>query len=383
MSQELLLIPGPTPVLPEILEALAQETVSHVDPRMVLSYQNALKYTRQLFNCDGEVFVISGSGTLAMEMAIVNTLAPGESLLVLSQGYFGDRFKQLAENFDIDIDVVSAPWGQRVDVNEVAQKLKAKAYKAVTVTHVDTSTGVEADLETLIPMIKANGALAIVDGVCATAAIEENMQKDYGNGAHIDIVLTGSQKAIGVPPGLAIIAFGKSALAAREALGKVRAYYADIYRWIPIMHDPSRYYATPSVNMVRAYEKAMEIIFNEGLETRYQRSRRYGCAVRAALRTYGMEAVAEEEVAAATMSCIKYPEGLDDAAFRKGCYQHKLVLAGALGEFKGKAFRIGHMGNTTIAQLEEAVRLMGQQLQQMNLDVDIDQAVNVLNQYIS
>ncbi|QOR35952.1 alanine--glyoxylate aminotransferase family protein [Clostridium sp. 'deep sea'] len=375
MNNELLLIPGPTPVLPEILEIMSKTTVSHVDPRMVQSYKNSLKFTRDLFSCDGEVFVIAGSGTLMMEMALVNTVAANENILVLSQGYFGDRFLQLAASFNINADVIAANWGERVSVELVKEQLKAKKYKAVTITHVDTSTGVEADLETLVPIIKESGALAILDGVCATAGIEENMSKDYGNGAKIDVVLTGSQKAIGVPPGLGIIAFSSEALKVREKLGNINAYYADIKRWIPIMHDPTKYYATPSVNMVWAYEKAMEIIFNEGLQARYERHRKFGRAVRAALKTFDMHAVACEECAAATMSCIKYPQGIVDADFRKACYANGLVLAGGLGEFKGKAFRIGHMGNTTTDQLIRAFEIIANNLTKLGHEVDATIAI--------
>lgn len=380
MNSELLLIPGPTPVTPEILEALSRDTVSHVDPRMVVSYKKALEYTKNLFSCDGEVFVISGSGTLAMEMALVNTVAAGENILVLSQGYFGDRFLQLADSFGINADVISAKWGERVCPKAVSKQLREKRYKAVTITHVDTSTGVEADLATLVPIIKESGALVILDGVCATAGIAEDMSFAYVNNAKIDVVLTGSQKAIGVPPGLAIVAFSKEAVAVREQLGKIAAYYADIKRWIPIMHDPTRYYATPSPNMIWAYEKAMEIIFAEGLEIRYDRHRKYGKAVRAALGVYGMTAVASEEDAAATMSCIKYPEGVDDGAFRKACYEQGLVLAGALGDFKGLAFRIGHMGNTTPEQLKSAIVIIGNVLNDMGISTDVVTAKKVFDE---
>ena len=187
--------------------------------------------------------------------------------------------------------------GERVDVELVKKKLAAEAYKAVTVTHADTSTGVSSDLDALIPIIKEAGALAIVDGVVATAALQEDMSKAYGgNEAYkIDIALTGSQKAIGIPPGLAIVAFSKQALAAREALGTVRAYYADIHNWRAIMDNPANYFATPPVNLIYAYDKALEIVLQEGMETREARHLKYGRAVREALRSYGMIPLADEK----------------------------------------------------------------------------------------
>jgi len=370
-NKEMLLIPGPTPVLDEIYEALASETYAHTDPRVVKVTLESLQMTRQMWNTDGEVFIIAGSGTLAMEMAVLNTVAPGEKLLVLSQGFFGDRFIKLAESFGIGVDVISCQWGRRVCPVEVEAKLKQGGYKAVTVTHVDTSTGVEADLDILVPLVKKHDALFILDGVCATAAVAEDMGRDYENGAKIDVILTGSQKAIGVPPGLAITAFGPSALQARASLGRIPAYYTDINNWLPIMKDPGKYFATPAVNMLYAYRKAMQIIFDEGLENRYARHRRLGKAVRAALSAYGLVPLAAEAVAAPTLSCMQYPEGIADLDFRKALAAKGMVVAGALASLAGKAFRIGHMGNVQDDQLLRAVALVGEALQEQGLAADI------------
>lgn len=372
----MLLIPGPTPVVDSIYDALSSETRSHTDPRFVACYKNAISMTKEMLQTDGEAFVVAGSGTLAMEMALVNTVAPGESILVVSQGYFGDRFIKLGEAFGIKVDVLQSEWGKQVTPAEVDAKLAAGTYKAVTITHADTSTGVAADLDALIPVIKKHQALAIVDGVCATAAMEEDMSKSYGGTNNkIDILLTGSQKAIGVPPGLAIIAFNQTALAAREQLGRVTAYYADIHNWIPIMNDPGKYFATPPVNLIYAYEEGMRLVLEEGLASRYKRHTAYGKAVRAGLAEYGMKALAEEDVAAATLSCVLYPEGVNDAEFRAALAGKGVILAGSLAHLAGKAFRIGHMGNTTEQMLEKAVKLIGETLNEMGHSVDPAKAV--------
>ena len=375
-NKEMLLIPGPTPVIDEIYEALTQETYAHTDPRFVKIFKNSLQMTRNLFNTDGEVFVVSGSGTLSMELAIVNTVAPGEKLLVLSHGYFGDRFVPLAKAFGIDVDVLQAEWGHHIDIAEVEKKLSEGSYKAVTVTHVDTSTGVMSNIAELVPVVKRAGALFILDGVCATAAAEEDMQKEYGHPDYkIDVVLTGSQKAIGVPPGLAIVAFSPKAMQAREAMENVPAFYADILRWIPIMHDPGKYYATPPVNMIYAFEKGMEILMAEGLKTRYKRHAALGKAVRAGLAEYGMKPLAPEEIAAPTLSCILYPEGINDAEFRSKLAAKGMVIAGALASLAGKAFRIGHMGNVTEEMFVKAMELVGETLREMGLEADTSKAV--------
>lgn len=384
-NKELLLVPGPTPVVDEIYEALASETRGHTDPRFVAIYKNAIEQTKQLLNTDGEVYVVAGSGTLAMEMAIVNTVGKGERLLVISHGYFGDRFTPLATAYGIEVEVLQSEWGKRVDAELVKATLAKGNFKAVTITHADTSTGVASDLDTLIPIIKEAGALVIVDGVVATAALQEDMSKAYGGNPNytIDVVLTGSQKAIGVPPGLAIVAFSKRALAAREALGSIHAYYADINNWRAIMDDPGKYFATPPVNLIYAYDVALKIVLDEGMEKREARHIAYGKGVRAALRSYGMQPLAEEEVAAATLSCSVYPEGVNDAEFRSSLAKRGVIVAGSLAHLAGKAFRIGHMGNTTPEQLEQAIRYIGEALQEQGGAADIDAAIQAWEAHIN
>ncbi|WP_053361601.1 alanine--glyoxylate aminotransferase family protein [Bacillus sp. FJAT-27251] len=382
-NKEMLLIPGPTPVVDSIYDALSGETRSHTDARFAAVYRSALEKTREMLKTDGEVFVISGSGTLGMEMALLNTVAPGERILVISHGFFGDRFIKLGQAFGIEADVLQASWGKQVSPQELEEKLAAGRYKAVTITHADTSTGVAANLDALVPIIKKHGALVILDGVCATAAMEEDMSKCYGDpDAKIDVILTGSQKAIGVPPGLAIVAFNQTALAARKELGRIPAYYSDIYNWIPIMHDPQKYFATPPVNLIYAYEEGMKLVLAEGMENRYKRHEAFGRGVRAALAAFGMKALADEEAAAATLSCILYPEGMDDAAFRARLAEKGLIVAGALAHLAGKAFRIGHMGNTTQEMLERAVLLIGETMNELGYDVQPEKAVEVFKEVL-
>ncbi len=383
-NKDILLVPGPTPVVDEIYDALSNETRAHTDTRFVEIFKNAIKQTKELLKTDGEVFIVAGSGTLAMEMAIVNTVGRGEKLLVISHGYFGDRFTPLAKSFGVEVEVLQAEWGKQVDVTLIEEKLSTGNYKAVTITHADTSTGVISNLEELVPIIKRAGALIILDGVVATAAIDENMTKEYGHPDYkIDIVLTGSQKAIGVPPGLAIIAFNQTALDARRQLGTVPAYYCDIENWIPIMNDPSKYFATPPVNMIYAYNEALKIILNEGIENRQVRHISYGKAIRSALRTYGMTPLANEEVAAPTLSCLVYPEGVDDVHFRGKLAQRGIIVAGALAHLAGKAFRLGHMGNTTPEMLEKAISEIGEVLQELGMSVSIETAIEVLKEELA
>ena len=375
-NEEMLLIPGPTPVVDSIYDALASETRGHTDPRFVEIYKRSIENTRDMFKTNGEVFVVAGSGTIGMEMALVNTVAAGERILIISHGYFGDRFIQLGKAFAIEMDVLQADWGQQVSVEEVERKLNEHTYKAVTITHADTSTGVAADLDALVPLVKRHGALVILDGVCATAAMEEDMSKEYGGpGNTIDVVLTGSQKAIGVPPGLAIVAFNQTALDIRSQMDRVPAYYSDIHNWLPIMHDPSKYFATPPVNLIYAYDEGMRLVMDEGLEKRYARHTAFGRGIRNALREYGMKPLAEEEAAASTLSCMLYPDGMNDTDFRKTLAGKGVIVAGALAHLAGSAFRIGHMGNTTEQMLIDAIEKIGETLNELGHPVEVEQAV--------
>lgn len=376
----MLLVPGPTPVVDEIYDALSQETMTHTDMRFAKIFSEALMITKDMFNLDGEVFVIAGSGTLSMEMALINTVAPGEKILIVSHGFFGDRFIGVCNALGIEAEALVAEWGKQISPHVIEEKLQEGGFKAVTITHVDTSTGVMANLDELVPVVKKYNALFILDGVCASAALEENMGKEYGGQDNkIDVVLTASQKAIGVPPGLSIVAFGPKALKARENLKKVNSYYADIHNWIHIMREPYKYFATHPINMIYAYHQAMKIIEREGFVPRYRRHTAIGKAIRAALRTFGMSILANEEVAAPTLSCILYPEGVDDLKFREALASKGLIVAGALGPLLGKGFRLGHMGNTSNEVLVKALRVIGETLQEQGIEADSDQAVHVFN----
>lgn len=374
----MLLIPGPTPVVDEIYEALSRETMSHTDMRFAGLFSEALSLTKKMFNTDGEVFVIAGSGTLSMEMALINTVAPGEKILIVSHGYFGDRFIGVANSLGIEAEALVSEWGRQVSPQAIDEKLQEGGFKAVTITHVDTSTGVMSNLEELVPIVKKHGALFILDGVCASAGLEEDMGKEYGNPDYkIDVVLSASQKAIGVPPGLAIVAFGLKALAERKKFSKVGSYYADINNWIHIMNEPQRYFATHPINMIYAYHQAMKIIEAEGFRERYTRHTALGKAIRSALRSYGMSILAKEEVAAPTLSCILYPSGLEDSKFRAALADKGLIVAGALGPLAGKGFRLGHMGNTSNHTFIQALRVIGETLEEQTGKVDINKAIEI------
>lgn len=350
-QEKLLLIPGPSPVVPRILDALALPTVSHVSPEMSRDLQEACENLKKIvFSANGEPFIVAGAGTLAMEMAVLNTAGPADRVLVLSQGYFGDRMGQICQAFGLDHDVLACEWGKAVTPGELERRVKAKNYNVVVCTHVDTATGSCAPVEEYAQVLDKTGAIFIVDGVCATGGVAERMD-NWG----IDVVLTAAQKCLGTPPGLAILVFSEAAMEKRRGLASVPAYYSDILRWLPIMHDPTKYFSTPCVNEIRAFAEATRIIVEEGLDERFERHDLYAEALRAGLSALGFSFFTDPRFAASTLSVARYPEGVEDKAFRAGLYGNGVVVAGGLGPTAGRVFRMGHMGNLTSAQVRFAI----------------------------
>jgi len=359
MSEEkLLLIPGPSPVVPRVLEALARPTVSHVGPEMVRDLREACDNLKRIAFCDeGQPFIVAGAGTLAMEMALLNTVGPSDRVLVLSQGYFGRRMADVCAAFGLQHDVMESEWGRAVVPEDLERRLAEKSYNVVVCTHVDTATGACAPVEDYAAVLDRTGSLFVVDGVCATGGVPERMDA-WG----LDVVLTAAQKCLGTPPGLAVLVLSPLAMEKRRGLDRVPAYYADLLRWLPVMQDPAKYFSTPCVNEIRAFAEGTRIILEEGLEERFERHELFASALRAGLAALGFTLFTDPRFLAATLSVVRYPEGLEDKAFRAGLYGNGVVVAGGLAQTAGRVFRMGHMGNLTSAQVRFAVEAVERSL---------------------
>ncbi|GAI41947.1 unnamed protein product, partial [marine sediment metagenome] len=231
-DRTLLMIPGPIEFEPDVLQALGAPTTSHVAPEFIEVFGQALERMRKVWLCpSGQPFVVAGSGMLALEMAVVNLIEPGDKALVLETGVFGDRYAELLARYGAEVTVLRAPLGNTVDLEQTEATLQDASYKLMTITHVDTSTGVRVDAKALGVLGRKYGVLTVLDGVCSVAG-EELCQQEWG----IDVALSASQKAIGVPPGLALLMVGPQAMAAwRARKSAVSSYYADWSNWLPIM----------------------------------------------------------------------------------------------------------------------------------------------------
>lgn len=366
MKKKLMMIPGPTPVDQSILNALSKDTVSHLDPEFVKLLKETLEDLKTVVMTEkGQPFIIPGTGTLGMEVAIVNSLKKGDRLLVVSHGFFGDRFVEIAQCYGMEVEVLTSEWGKIVEVEEIAQKLKEKKFNAITLSHVDTSTGVCAPLKEVGEILKQfPETVFIVDGVCATGGIEERMD-DWG----IDILFTGNQKAFGVPPGLANAVFSEKALERRNSLGKIPAFYMDVNRWLPVMREPgSGYFSTHAINMVYALHQGLKIMLTEGLEERFRRHRRFALAFQAGLEKIGFKILPPKEIRANTVSTVLYPSGIEDLVFREKLYQNGVLVSAGKGVLAGRLFRLGHMGNISENEVVATLSIIEKTLSDINYD---------------
>ncbi|MEO1228305.1 MAG: aminotransferase class V-fold PLP-dependent enzyme [Myxococcota bacterium] len=384
-DRKLLMIPGPIEVSPEVRAAHDGPPPGHLAPPVVEAFGLSLERMRAVWQApaSAQPFLIAGSGTLAMDMAAANLVQSGDRVLVLGTGYFSDRMAEILQRYGADVALESAPVGEAVSLNQVEAALEREKPKVVCVTHVDTSTGVRMDAQAVAAKARAAGALTVVDGVCATAA--EPLSMESGD---VDIYLTGSQKAVGLPAGLALFVASERAMAAREALALPPPYYLDFHQWRPIMRAyearEKAYFATPATNLVMAAAIGLEQILDDrfggktGMAARTARHAHVACAMEGAWRTYGLEhlcrAPADRGV---TLSALEYPTGAGPALVPE-IGKHGVVVAGGLHpERKADYFRVGHMGwaTTQVGMLEKTVAAVGLGLRALGVKADVEAAV--------
>jgi alanine-glyoxylate transaminase/serine-glyoxylate transaminase/serine-pyruvate transaminase len=345
-ERQLLMIPGPIAFDPAVLRAMSIPTDSHVSAEFIELFGQALDDLLKVFLApNGYPFVVAGSGTLAMELGLANLVEPGDRVLVLRTGVFGERFSDIARRQGAVVDEITAPLGDAPDMAEVEQTLASAQYKVMTVTHVDTSTGVAVDAKGLAALARKHGALMVLDGVCATAGVE-CQQEEWG----VDVYLTASQKAIAVPPGLALLVASERAIEAfRKRKSLVRSYYADWGKWLPIMEAyrarKPGYFGTPAVNLIYALGVSLGQILAEGMEARFARHLRLSSGFKAAMTALGLSQVpARPDVAAATLTAVYYPDGVGAELLPKVAAEGVVLAGGLHPDIRTRYFRVGHMG---------------------------------------
>ncbi|KAJ2782315.1 hypothetical protein H4R18_002344 [Coemansia javaensis] len=348
-ARALCMIPGPVEMAEGVLAANSTPATAHTDPAFAEAFGQVLEGLRTVVGTrDGQPFVIAGSGTLGWDQAAANLIEEGDAVLVLSNGYFGEGLADCMETYGARVTRLRAAPGQRATAAEVAQALAAQAYKAVTVSQVDTSTGVLADVQGVCEAVRAHSpqTLVIVDGVCATAA-----ERLYFDAWGVDVVITASQKALGAPPGVSVVVASQRALdvvAARKT--RVPAYYASWARWLPVMRSyearAPKYFATPCVQAIFALNESLRGILADGIELVFAAHERTAARVRAAVAAWGLKTVAAEPALCSNaMTAVWLPESIAAADLLPRLRARGIVAAGGiLAGHAHRYFRLGHMG---------------------------------------
>jgi aspartate aminotransferase-like enzyme len=356
-----LMIPGPTPVPETVLQAMARHPIGHRSADFQTVVKRTTEQLQWLHQTTGDVLVITGSGTAAMEAGIINVLSKGDRVLCGDNGKFGERWVKVAQAYGLDVQVIKAEWGQPLDPEAFKAALEAdsaKAIRAVILTHSETSTGVINDLETIAGHVKAHGtALTIADCVTSLGACSVPMDA-WG----IDVIGSGSQKGYMMPPGLAFVAMSEKAWAAYER-SDLPKFYLDLGKYRKAAKADSNPF-TPAINLY--FEAALTMMQAEGLEAIFARHSRHRAAAQAGMKAIGLPLYAAEGYGSPAITAVA-PEGIDAETLRKKVKERfDILLAGGQDHLKGHVFRIGHLGFvcdrdvlTAVAAIEATLQGLG------------------------
>jgi len=337
-------LPGPTWVREDVLQAMTGPMMGHRSAGFKDLYASLVPRLQQVFRTEGDVLVATGSATLVMESAIVSTVAA--DVLNLTCGAFSERWHTVCRNLGKDADRIEVPWGRAVDPELVRQALRRKRYEAVTMAHSETSTGVLNPIRELAEVIREESdALVLVDTVSSLAGARVEAD-DWG----LDVVLASTQKAMAVPPGLTL--FSLSQRAAKQAAGIAkRGFYTDFLRYRD-NHLKSSTVTTPALSVFYALDRQLDVILEEGLETRWERHAALQAMTAKWSTAQGFEFASQKGFRSPTVSCLRPPATVKPADLVTGLAERGLVVGSGYGAWKPETFRIGHMGEVRGGDLE-------------------------------
>jgi aspartate aminotransferase-like enzyme len=360
VEKRYLFTPGPTPVPPEVLAASAAPIVHHRGPDFRALYKRCLERLREVFRTENEVLLFAASGTGGFESAVANLTSPGDPVLVVSAGGFGERWAAMTRAYGAEIDHLRYEWGETPSPDDVRDR--AAGAKYVTLVHSETSTGVVADIQSLAAAAKESGALVVVDAISSLGAVP--LETDAWG---IDVVVTGSQKALMTPPGLAMVSASEAAYA---AAGAAPRFYFDWARTRKAQEAVDAAF-TPAVSLVAALDTALGLLLDEGLEQAFARHMRLGRACREGAKAMGLELFSPDEDRSAVVTTIRSPDGVDSGELLLLLRdRYGVTLAPGQGELKGKAFRIGHIGWFDVFDIVSALSAVELALTELGADIE-------------
>ncbi|KAJ3213832.1 hypothetical protein HK099_007169, partial [Clydaea vesicula] len=349
------MIPGPVEIDPLVQNSMSTAATSHIDPTFIETFGKAIELTRKVFLAPtGQPFILAGSGTLTWDMTAANLIEPGDKVLVVNTGIFGDWFAECIEVYGGKCTSLRAEFGDRPSFDAITEALKNEVktgtpFKMITLTHVDTSTSVLVDVEKVSAIVKKESpnTLIAVDGVCSIGA-EILRQEEWG----VDVAMTASQKALGVPPGLAVMVVSQRALkVAAERKSPPAIYFGSFKKWLPIMAKYEArqvsYFATPPVQLIIALKTSLEQLLASpgGIEGRFKKHAEISEKVKSFVKDLGLKIVpVSNEVAAHSLTAIYFPKGFTAPQVLPKVVARGVVLAGGLHpKFAAEYFRVGHM----------------------------------------
>ncbi|MEM1722723.1 MAG: alanine--glyoxylate aminotransferase family protein [Candidatus Jordarchaeales archaeon] len=362
-GKELLMIPGPTFLAESTLKAMSRQMISHRGKETGALLTSCIERLKKIFRTDNDLFILTASGTGAMEAAIANITEPGDKILCTTCGKFSERFKKIAEVFGAEVIEVSSEWGDAVDPEKVKAALEEhEDIKAVTVTHNETSTGVKNPVEEIARIVKDYGALLIVDAI-------SSMGGDYipVDKWKIDFCLAGSQKCFAIPPGFSFISVSDEAWEVIHRT-KRRAFYFDLVSYKKSLEkSPPQTPYTICLTLLYALDDALNLMFEEGLDNVIARHHRLAKLTREGIKKMGLELFpVREEICSVTVTAVKMPKGIKDQELRQKVREHGVVISGGQDKLTGEIFRIGHMGRVTEQEINITLNAIRQALIELN-----------------
>jgi aspartate aminotransferase-like enzyme len=332
-------IPGPTPCPPQALEAMGRQMINHRDPEFGKMLNSVTAKLKQAFQTKGDVFLLTASGTAGLEAAIVNTLSPGDKVLSLANGVFGERFADIAGEYGAEVTRLNFEWGKPVDPGAAEKTLRADSnIKAVLATHNETSTGMTNDIKEIGAMAKKFGKLFLVDAISSLGCI--NLPADEWN---CDVVVTASQKGWMAPPGLAMVSVSQKAWQA-HAKARMPRYYLDFSKAKEFLQKGQTPW-TPAISIFFALDVTLDLMLREGLDNIFARHGRVARLARDGVKSLGLSLFPDEKYASNTVTAVSAGDKIDAPKLiqilRK---EHEVIIAGGQQKLSGKIFRIGHLG---------------------------------------
>jgi len=341
-NKEYLRIPGPTPIPPRVIKAMSSTIIYHRSVEFGSVINETVENAKKVFKTSGDVLIFSASGRGVMEATLVNIVSPGEKVLILINGEFGEIFADIAKNFRAQVERLEFPKGEAVDIECFEDYIrKNKSIKAVLAIHCETSTGVVNDVEDIGKIASKYGVLSIIDAVSSLGGIELSMDK-WG----IDFVLSASQKCLMTPPGLGLVAVSPRAWKAVEESTNSR-YYWDFRRYREYQNKvPKQTPFTSPVSLMIGLNEALNMIDQEGIDNVLRRHREVAKILRSKIKNIGLELFPKkEEWCSNTVTAVKSPEGMESGLLIKALQERfNLRIANGLGNLEDKIFRVGHMG---------------------------------------